>query len=482
MSTRLLGAVIVVGGLIAAVGVPIACRRAPRQDDSPLPRGARVEPVIEPELARSRIRVPIRFTLPSIQRLVRALAPRKLDRQSLGFDGVIELGELGLAATGKEELVVTGTADFSGTFPTRIGQLEIKTMRFNIDGTQARFMLTPDLSLRLDADAEATIESLKLKSVVPDNWLRKGANYFGVLSRKLQSELSQVQMPAARLALAAVQAIDGEVALRSTPARPIVSRVESSFISHPRITPGSGDLTLTIGLDVHAEVASLPVVTDRIDSEPKPPTVVDEGSLSTVSEFNLPVVIDVDELSRLWKPVSVHVPYGTCRVERPQFSEQGGHLFMKAVIAFEPQEGWASILFRQSEAVVLLSCKPGCDEKTGRLTLEELAFTAKSDSLMVEWLGGAARPILLAAIQQAVPSLIDSVVLRTQSWVNNSAQGYVHGMIEEWSGKKTGFQKVMRHVRPSVESCSLRVNRVRLTDGFLTVGVHGTAVLGVAWE
>ena len=29
MSMRLLGAVIVVGGLIAVVGLPIACRRAP---------------------------------------------------------------------------------------------------------------------------------------------------------------------------------------------------------------------------------------------------------------------------------------------------------------------------------------------------------------------------------------------------------------------------------------------------------------------
>ncbi|MEI7781390.1 MAG: hypothetical protein WCJ18_05625, partial [Planctomycetota bacterium] len=460
---------------------PIACRRSPGQDDSPLPRGARVEPDIEPELARSRIRVPIRFTLPSIQRLVRALAPRKLDRQSLGFDGVVELGELEVAATDKEELVVTGTGDFSGTV-AMFGQLEIKTMRFNIDGTRARFALAPDLSLRLDVDAEAAIESWKPKSVVPREWLRKGANYLGTLEQRLQSTLSQIQIPTAMLALAAVRMVDGEVAVRCDPARPIVSRVESSFISRPQITPGSGDLTLTIGLDMHAEVGSRSVVTDGIDSEPQPPTVVDAGSLSTVSEFNLPIVIDVNELSRLWKPVSVHVPYGTCRVERSQFSEQGGQLYMKTVIAVEPQEGWASMLLRQSEAVVLLSCRPSCNEKTGRLTLEELAFTAKSDSLMVEWLGSAARPILLAAIQQAVPSLIDSVVLRTQNWVNDSAQGYVHVMIEELSQEKTGFQEIMRDVRPSVESCSLRVDHVRLADGFLTAGVHGTAVLGVAWQ
>jgi hypothetical protein len=482
MSMRLLGAIGIVGTLIAAVALPVACRRPPGQDDSSLPRGARVEPDIEPELARSRIRVPIRFTLPSIQRMARALAPRKLDRQSLGFDGVVELDELELAATDKEELVVTGTGDFSGTVPTPIGRLEIAAMRFNIDGSRGHFVLSRDLSLRLEADVEATIESLEADSWFTDKIWKKTANKREIVDSRIQRGLQEVEIPLARSAQGAVQMVQGVAKLRIDPARPIVARVESSFISRPRITPHSGDLTLTIGLDVLAEIGALSVVTDGIDSEPPPPTVVDEGSLSKVSDFNLPIVIDVDDLSRFWKPVSVHVPYGACRVERPQFSEQGGHLFMKAVIAFEPQEGWASILLRQSEAVVLLSCKPGCDKKTGRLALEELAFTAKSDSLMVEWLGGAARPILLAAIQQAVPSLIDSVVLRTQSWVNDSAQGYVQVMIEELSRKKGGFQEIMRDVCPSVESCSVRVDHVRLADGFLTVGVHGTVVLGVAWE
>ena len=482
MRMKLFGAVIVVGGLITAVALPIACRRAPGQDDSPLPRGARVEPEVEPELSQSRILVPIRFTLSSLQRLVGALVPRKLDRSLLGFDGVVELGELRLAATDKEELVVTGTGNLSGTVPTPIGQLKINAMRFNIDGSRGHFVLSSDFGLRLEADVEATIESLDADSWFTDKSWKNSANKKDIVDDRIQRALQKVAFPLARPAQAALQMVDGKVIkVPLGPARPIVSRVESSFVSRPRITPHSGDLTLTIGLDIRAEGSALPVVAQRTDSEPKAPNIVDEGG-NPVSDFNVPLVIDIAELDRLWKPVSVHVPYGTCRVERAQFSEQNGQLFMKAVIAFEPQQGWASILLRRSEATVLLSCRPVCDEKTKRLALKEIAFTAKSDSLVVEWLGGAVRPILLDAIQQAVPSLIDSAVLRAQGWVNDSAQGYVRAMIEEWKRDKSGYQEIVRDLRPTVESCSLRVSHVRLADGFLTVGVHGTAVLGINFD
>lgn len=482
MRMKLFGAVIVVGGLITVVTLPTACRRAPGEDDSLLPRGARVEPEVEPELSQSRIRVPIRFSLSSLQRLVGALVPRKLDRSLLGFDGVGELGELRLAATDKEELVVTGTGKLSGTIPTPIGQLKINAMRFNIDGSRGHFVLSSDFGLRLEADVEATIESLDANSWFTDKSWKNSANKRDIVDGRIQRAIQKVVFPLARPAQAALQMVDGEVKVPLGPARPIVSRVESSFISRPRITPRSGDLTLTIGLDVCAEGSAFPVVAQRTDSEPKAPNIVDEGVLSTVSDFNVPLVIDIDELDRLWKPVSVHVPYGTCRVERAKFSEQNGQLFMKAVIAFEPQEGRASILLRRSAATLLLSCRPVCDEKTGRLALKELAFTAKSDSLLVEWLGAAVRPILLDAIQNAVPSLIDSVVLRTQGWVNDSAQGYVRAMVEEWKRDQSGYQEIVRDVRPTVESCSLRVAHVRLADGFLTVGVHGTAVLGINLE
>ena len=477
MKMKLFGAVIVVGGLITAVALPIACRRAPRQDDSPLPRGARVEPEVEPKLSQSRIRVPIRFTLSSLQQMV----SRQSNRQIPCLGGVVKLGQLRLKETEKDTLVVTGTGDFSGTVRTPIGQLEITAMKFNIDKSQGHFVLSPDLVLRLEADVKSKIESLKARSWVPDIILKEIADYL-YLDPAIQRALQKVAFPLARPAQAALQMVDGKVIkVPLGPARPIVSRVESSFVSRPRITPDSGDLTLTIGLDIRAEGSALPVVAQRTDSEPKAPNIVDKGG-NPVSDFNVPLVIDIAELDRLWKPVSVHVPYGTCRVERAQFSEQNGQLFMKAVIAFEPQQGWASILLRRSEATVLLSCRPVCDEKTRRLALKEIAFTAKSDSLVVEWLGGAVRPILLDAIQQAVPSLIDSAVLRAQGWVNDSAQGYVRAMIEEWKRDKSGYQEIVRDLRPTVESCSLRVSHVRLADGFLTVGVHGTAVLGINFD
>jgi len=475
MKMKLFGAVIVVGGLITAVALPIACRRAPGQDDSPLPRGVRVEPEIEPELSQSRIRVPIRFTLPSLQRLV----SRQSNRQIPVLGGVVELGELRLAATTKEKLVVTGTGDFLGTVRTPIGQLEITAMRFNINRTRGYFVLSPDLVLRLEADVKSKIERLKARSWVPDIILKEIGDYL-YLDSAIQRALQKVAFPLAGPAQAALQMVDGEVKVRIDPARPIVSRVESSFVSRPRITRHSGDLTLTIGLDVRAEGSAFPVVAQRTDSEPKGPIIVDEGEL-TVSDFNVPLVIDIDELERLWKPVSVHMSYGTCRVERAQFSEKDGQLFMKAVIAFEPQ-AWASMLLRRVETIVLLSCRPVCGEKTGRLAIKELAFTAKSDALLVEWLGAAVPPMLLDAIQQAVPILIDSVVLHAQGWVNDSAQGYVRAMIEEWKRDKSDYQEIVRDVRPTVESCSLRVSHVRLADGFLTVGVHGTAVLGIKLE
>jgi hypothetical protein len=128
------------------------------------------------------------------------------------------------------------------------------------------------------------------------------------------------------------------------------------------------------------------------------------------------------------------------------------------------------------ETTLVVQGRPSCDPNTGEIYFNDLAFTPKSDSILVEILGQGANA-LRGQLQSLAPVLSGWVKNRLESHLNAEAEKFLKAQIQAWAAAAPILATEINTAQPTIKNIQIKPIRLETTDGYFVLVIEASADL-----
>lgn len=453
----------------------------PGADDTPLPQGTVQEPSISPEDSRSYLRFHFRISLASLQRILNKAIPREFPVPSndLGATGQIKREDLQLSAKDASRLRIDSQMHFSGSAKKEIMWItfEVKSATANLAGSTLSLDVTSDWNWSISPQVQAKITAVDV-SWLPDELGKWIGNKFIV--PQVTTGLSNTPPIAFRpLVESFWRDSNQDIQILGDPLTVVGLRPQSVTLGGP-LLERDGSLAVIVGLDVQSWAAMGQVGKGLGLQKPVPLPVLQKVPVShETTELRLPIIVSLQAAPRFFQPQTLYVPGGTLKILSIELSEKDGVCYIRGRVRFDVGEGQAMARPFSGETTLVVQGRPSCDPFTGEIHFQDLAFTPKSDSILVQILGQGANT-LRGQLQELAPVLSGWVKNRLESHLNAEAEKFLKAQIQAWASAVPEFEMEIKSALPSIKNIQIKPIRLETTGGYFVLVIQARADLGLA--
>ncbi len=452
----------------------------PGADDTPLPQGSIKEPSISPEDARSKLRFHFRISLASLQRTLNKAIPRQITdpQNDLGIKGTITRSDLQLSANDASSLGVNSEIYFVGS--AKKWGLEAKSATVNLAGSTLNLDFAQDWNWRIAPQVKAQIKVIDIK------WVPGFAEPFAgwicndfIIPAVAPSLSSQPPIAFRPLVESFWKNSNQDIPVIGEPLTVIGLRPEAVKLGGP-LLERDGSLTVMVGLDVQSWAALGNAGKGLILQEHKPlPNLQKVPVSQETTELRLPILISLQDAPRLFQPQTLQVPGGTMKILSTELSEKDGLCYIRGKVRFDVTDGQPMARPFSGETTLVVQGRPSCDPVTGEIQIRDLAFTPKSDSILVEILGQGANT-LRSQLQQLAPVFSGWVKNRLETHLNVEAEKFLKAQIQAWASAAPEFEAEIKSALLSVKNIQIKPTRLETIGGYFVLVIQARADLGLA--
>jgi hypothetical protein len=449
----------------------------PGADDTPLPRGILREPSISLDDSRSNLRFHFRITLASLQRILNKAIPREFSVPSndMGATGQIKREDLQISAREASRIQLDSQASFTGS--AKWGFWEVKSAKVNLAGSTLSLDVSPDWNWLIAPQIKAKITEIDVK-LAPDSLVKWIGNEFFV--PHVAAGFSSTPPFAFRpLVESFWRDSNQDIQILGDPLTVVGLRPQSVTLGGP-LLERDGSATLMVGLDVQSWSALGQVGKSLGLQQPvQLPALQKTPVTNETTELRLPVLVSLQDAPRFFQPQTLQVPGGTLKILNIELSEKDGVCYIRGRVRFDVTEGQAMARPFSGETTLVIQGRPSCDSVTGEIHFQDLAFTPKSDSILVQILGQGANT-LRGQLQELAPILSGWVKNRLESHLNAEAEKFLKAQIQAWSSAVPEFETEIRTAHPSIKNIQIKPIRLETSGGYFVLVIQARADLGLA--
>lgn len=449
----------------------------PSADDTPLPRGIVREPSVSLEDSRSSLRFHLRITLASLQRILNKAILREFSVPSndIGATGQIKREDLQISAREASRIQVDSQASFTGS--AKWGIWDVKSAKVDLAGSTLSLDVAPDWNWLIAPQIKAEITAIDV-TLAPDVLVKWIVNEF--LIPHVTAGFSRTPPFAFRpLVESFWRDSNQDIQILGDPLTVVGLRPQAVTVGGP-LLERDGSAIVMVGLDVQSWAALGQVGKSLGLQQPIPLPALQKAPVANeTTELRLPVIVSLQEAPSFFQPHTLQVPGGTLKILNIEISEKDGVCYIRGRVRFDVTEGQAMARPFSGETTLVVQGHPSCDPVTGEIHFQDLAFTPKSDSILVQILGQGANT-LRGQLQELAPILSGWVKNRLESHVNAEAEKFLKAQIQAWSSAVPEFETEIRTARPSIKNIQIKPIRLETTGGYFVLVIQARADLGLA--
>ncbi len=447
-------------------------------DDTLLPQGPVVPPESLPENTESNIRLDLRMNLRGLQETTNKLVPWKCPIQLADppADGMLSRSEIKLYRAGLDRIGIMGTAYFQGILKKWL--FTLRSAAVELGGSSISLGINNDWSWNSSPNLVGKFTKADV-ACVPD-WL--AAWVLNVLLKDFLEGFNQTgAIPFRPLVDGVWKMANQDLAITDNPRVVVGLRPKAVMLGGPIIDEPTNDLVVNIGVDMQSW-CSIDSAGSGIHIHPAGPLpdLKKTGVLPSSTRLQLPFILNIGDMSRLFQPQTFPVNDGKVNVRSLDLSEKDGMLYAKLHVAIDIPTGFLSVFPKTVRGTLMVQAKPSCDPSTGELQLQDLTLTAKSDSILVELLGNGAGMAFKRQIELLLPLLSGGFINRVNATINQEATKFLMTQIPQWAGSVPDFSEQIRSARPTVRNVHLMPQNISAKQGYLIIVILANADLGLS--
>ncbi len=452
---------------------------SPRSDDTPLPQGPVQEPLILSDYSTSNLRFHFKASLASLQRILNKSVPLEfpVPKNEYGATGTIRRGDIQISAQDATRLRLDSAATFVGSVKQGPGGIiKLKSAKVDLAGSTLGLSVAPDWDWLIAPRINAKLTAVNV-DWLPDNLVKWLANEFIV--PHITSGFSNSPPFAFRpLVDSFWNDANQDIQIFSEPRTSVELRPQAVTLGGP-LLERDGSLVMTVGLDVHSR-ATIGSTSKASDIERIPLPSLNKASVANeTTELRLPILVSLQAAPRFFQPQTLEIPGGTVKILSVDLSEKEGICYIRGRVRFEVGQGQAILRPFSGETTLIVQGRPSCDPDTGEISFRELAFTPKSDSILVQILGESANS-LRQELQELAPILSGWVKNRLESQLNAEAEKFLTDQIQTWASAVPDFEDEIRTIIPTIKNIRIKPIRLETTTGHFVLVIQANADLGIA--
>lgn len=161
-----------------------------------------------------------------------------------------------------------------------------------------------------------------------------------------------------------------------------------------------------------------------------------------------------------------------------ELSEKDGICYIRGRVRFDVASNQTMARPFSSETTLVVQVRPSCDPNTGEIYFNDLAFTPKSDSILVEVLGKGANA-LRGQLQSLAPVLSGWVKNRLESHLNAEAEKFLNAQIRAWAAAAPSFEAEINTAQPTIKNIQIKPIRLETKGGYFVLVIEASADLGL---
>lgn len=445
-------------------------------DDTPLPQGPVKAPSVSKADSTSNLCFHFRTSLASLQRIVNKAVPREfpIPSNDLGATGQLKRADFTLSVQDASRLKIDSQIDFQGS--AKWGIFEAKSATVSLSGSTFNLDITPDWNWRIAPDVKAEVTKIDL-SWLPDGLAGWLLNTFVVPG--IKSELSNSPpIPFRPLVESFWMQSNQDITLLNAPLTVVGLRPEAVNLGGP-VFERDGRLVLTLGLDVQSWAAMGEAGKDLGLQKSVPLPDLKKVPISQdTSKLRLPILVCLQDAPRFFQPQTLQVPGGTMVIRSVELSEKDGICYIRGRVRFDVAANQTMARPFSGETTLVVQGRPSCDPSTGEIYFNDLSFTPKSDSILIEILGQGANA-LRGQLQSLAPVLSGWVKNRLESHLNAEAEKFLKAQIQAWAAAAPILETEIKTALPTIKNIQIKPVRLETTGGYFVLVIEASADLGL---
>lgn len=467
------------GGYIPTVLPGHHTDAAPTTDDTPLPQGPVKAPSVSKADSTSNLRFHFRTSLASLQRIVNKSVPREfpIPSNDLGATGQFKRVDFTLSVQDASRLKLDTLINFQGS--AKWGIFEAKSATVSLSGSTISLDITPDWNWRIAPDVKAEVTKIDI-SWVP-SWLDGGAGWFlnNFVVPGLKAGLSNSPpIPFRPLVESFWKQSNQDITLLNAPLAVVGLRPEAVNLGGP-VFERDGRLVLTLGLDVQSWAVMGEAGKDLgLQKSVLLPDLKKVPISQDTTMLRLPILVCLQDAPRFFQPQTLQVPGGTMLIRSLELSEKDGICYIRGRVRFDVAANQTMARPFSGETTLVVQGRPSCDPSTGEIYFNDLAFTPKSDSILVEILGKGANA-LRGQLQSLAPVLSGWVKNRLESHLNAEAEKFLNAQIRAWAAAAPSFEAEINTAQPTIKNIQIKPIRLETIGGYFVLVIEANADLGL---
>jgi Domain of unknown function (DUF4403) len=444
-----------------------------------LPQGSVKAPSVSKADSTSNLRFHFRTSLASLQRIVNKAVPCEFPIRSngLGATGELKRADFTLSVQDASRLKIDSQIDFRGS--AKWGIIEAKSATVSLSGSTFNLGISPDWNWHIAPDVKAEVTKIDI-SWVP-SWLDGGAGWFlnNFVVPGLASALSNgPPIPFRPLVESFWMQSNQDITLLNAPLAVVGLRPEAVNLGGP-IFERDGSLVLTLGLDVQSWAAMGEAGKDLALQKSVPLPDLKKVPISQeTTKLRLPILVCLQDASRFFQPQTLQVPDGTMLIRSIELTEKDGICYIRGRARFDVVADQTMARPFSGETTLVVQGRPSCDPNTGEIYFNDLAFTPKSDSILVEILGKGANT-LRGQLQSLAPVLSGWIKNSLESHLNAEAEKFLNAQIRSWAAAAPSLEAEINTAKPTIKNIQIKPIRLETTDGYFVLVIEASADLGL---
>lgn len=449
-------------------------------DDTPLPQGPVKAPSVSKADSTSNLRFHFRTSLASLQRIVNKAVPREfpIPSNDLGATGKIMREDLQLGAENANRLRIDSQMHFSGSAKKEILWItfEAKSATVNLAGSTLSLGFTSDWNWSISPQVQAKVTAVDVPWL-PDDLVKWIGNKF--IIPQVTNGLSNTPPIAFRpLVESFWRDSNQNIQILGDPLAMVGLRPEAVNLGGP-VFERDGRLVLTLGLDVQSWAAMGEVGKDLGLQKSVPLPDLKKVPISQdTTKLRLPILVCLQDAPRFFQPQTLQVPGGTMVIRSVELSEKDGICYIRGRVRFDVAANQTMARPFSGETTLVVQGRPSCDPSTGEIYFNDLAFTPKSDSILIEILGQGANA-LRGQLQSLAPVLSGWVKNRLESHLNAEAEKFLKAQIQAWAAAAPILETEIKTALPTIKNIQIKPVRLETTGGYFVLVIEASADLGL---
>lgn len=449
-------------------------------DNTPLPRGTVIEPVIEARDATSKLKIGVRMNLNTLGKAINRLPqlPKSLPIKTPEGAGTITRSDINLYRAGINRLGLDGSVNFQGAIDGP-AWTKVRSVKATYKGTTFALHVTKDWSFDLSPNVKAEILEIDV-SGAPDGISKWVANKYVLPGFVKQA--NQFSMPSIKpIVEEAWKFSCFEWPVCQNPSISVSFRPVRASLGGPVIEETSNDLVFNLGLELRSSCSMKPGSVDWRSLDAGLLPSLGELSLEEpTSTFRIPLIANIESLASLFTPQTILFPGGSINIRSLDLSEFEGILYARLNADLDAPSKFGSLFPKVTRCSLIVKTRPSCDPMTGEIHLDDLAFIPESNSYLVKRLSKEATKTIETAIAGLAPVYSGYLCNRTRTEINLKSESLLKAQVDAWAKDTPDFSQLIKAATPHIRNIDVKPYQIYGKDGHLILVLWATADLGLA--